>query len=82
MKKLLIILFAVALGLNLSAQDECGPSPDINQDGVVGMNDLLTLLSDFGEFDLDFDGVVDSVDDCFGVYDPCGVCTRHGRGHR
>ena len=45
MKKVLTILFAVALGLNLSAQDDCEPSPDFNQDGVVGMNDLLTLLS-------------------------------------
>jgi uncharacterized protein (TIGR02145 family) len=78
MKKLLTILFAVALGLNLSAQDDCEPSPDFNQDGVVGMNDLLTLLSAFGDFDLDFDGIWDSVDDCIGVYDPCGVCNGTG----
>ena len=78
MKKLITILFAVALGLNLSAQDECEPSPDLNQDGVVGMNDLLTLLSAFGDFDLDFDGIWDSVDDCIGVYDPCGVCNGTG----
>ena len=78
MKKLITILFAVALGLNLSAQDDCEPSPDFNQDGVVGMNDLLTLLSAFGDFDLDFDGIWDSVDDCIGVYDPCGVCNGTG----
>lgn len=78
MKKLLTIIFAVALGLNLSAQDDCQPSPDLNEDGVVGMSDLLTLLSYFGDFDLDSDGIWDSVDDCVGEYDECGVCNGGG----
>jgi len=42
------------------------------------MNDLLVLLSAFGDFDMDFDGIWDSVDDCVGVYDPCGVCNGTG----
>ena len=78
MKKLLIILFSVVMGLDLSAQDDCVTSSDFNQDGVVGMNDLLILLSAFGDFDLDFDGVWDSVDACIGVVDPCGVCNGTG----
>jgi len=78
MKKVLATLFAVALGLNLSAQDDCEPSPDLNQDGVVGMNDLLTLLTAFGDFDMDFDGIWDSVDDCVGAYDECGICNGEG----
>ena len=66
------------MGLDLSAQDDCVTSSDFNQDGVVGMNDLLILLSAFGDFDLDFDGVWDSVDACIGVVDPCGVCNGTG----
>ena len=42
------------------------------------MIDLLTLLSYFGDFDLDSDGIWDSVDDCVGDYDECGVCNGSG----
>ena len=75
MKKLLTILFAVALGLNLSAQDEC-LNPDINCDGYVNVDDLLGLLSYFGDEDLDGDGIWDSQDDC--VDDGCGICDGPG----
>lgn len=64
MKKLLTILFTVALGLNLSAQDECSNPQDANQDGVIGVDDLMDLLSHWGDTDFDFDGVYDSVDLC------------------
>ena len=64
MKKLITILFAVALGLNLSAQDECSNPQDANQDGVIGVDDLMDLLSHWGDTDFDFDGVYDSVDLC------------------
>ena len=64
MKKLLTILFAVALGLNLSAQTDCPPAQDANQDGVIGVDDLMDLLSHWGDTDFDFDGVYDSVDLC------------------
>ena len=64
MKKLLTILFAVALGLNLSAQTACPPAQDANQDGVIGVDDLMDLLSHWGDTDFDFDGVYDSVDLC------------------
>jgi hypothetical protein len=51
MKKLITILFAVALGLNLSAQEvviEYPYNPDFENDGNVGVEDLLELLSSFG----------------------------------
>ncbi|MBO75295.1 MAG: hypothetical protein CMD33_08480 [Flavobacteriales bacterium] len=64
MKKLLTTLFAVALGLNLSAQTECSNPQDANQDGVIGVDDLMDLLSHWGDTDFDFDGVYDSVDLC------------------
>ena len=75
MKKLLTILFAFALGLNLSAQDEC-LNPDVNCDGYVNVNDLLGLLGYFGDEDLDGDGIWDSQDDC--VEDECGICDGPG----
>ena len=37
---------------------------DANLDGVIGVEDLLNLLSHFGDEDMDFDGVYDSVDLC------------------
>ena len=77
MKKLITILFAVALGLNLSAQSETW-DPDWDGDGNVGVSDLLALLSVFSENDADGDGIWDSVDDCVGVYDACGVCGGTG----
>jgi len=79
MKKLLTILFAVALGLNLSAQT-VSPTydPDVDGDNNIGINDLLALLSLFAENDYDDDGIWDSQDDCVGVYDECGVCNGSG----
>ena len=80
MKKLLTILFAVALGLNLSAQTDYVDdwNPDADGDDLIGITDLLALLSLFAEADSDGDGIWDSVDDCIGVYDPCGVCNGMG----
>jgi len=79
MKKLLTILFAVALGLNLSAQT-VSPTydPDVDGDNNIGINDLLALLSLFAENDEDDDGIWDSQDDCVGAYDECGVCNGPG----
>ena len=37
---------------------------DSNQDGLIGIDDMLTLLSAFGDTDYDQDGVWDSVDLC------------------
>ena len=51
---------------------------DANLDGIIGVEDLLNLLSHFGDEDMDFDGIYDSVDDCVGAYDECGVCNGPG----
>jgi len=79
MKKLLTILFAIALGLNLSAQT-VSPTydPDVDGDNNIGINDLLALLSLFAENDEDDDGIWDSQDDCVGEFDICGVCNGEG----
>ena len=49
MKKLLSIFFAFALGLNLSAQDDCNLYGDLDGDSLVTINDLMGLLSVYGE---------------------------------
>jgi len=61
MKRILFISFAIALGLNLNAQDEC-ENPDLNCDGFVNVNDLLGMLSYFGDEE---DGQWLDGDDCF-----------------
>jgi len=59
--------------------DECSCQGDLNDDGVVNVNDLLALLSDWGQCifpcagDIDCDGVVD-VDDMLVVIANWGVC--------
>ena len=78
MKKACVIVLALAWGFTGFAQDEGPQSPDLNQDGVVGINDLMLLLSAYGQFDADFDGVWDHVDDCVGTYDACAVCNGPG----
>jgi uncharacterized protein (TIGR02145 family) len=52
--------------------------PDVDGDNNIGITDLLALLSLFSENDLDDDGIWDSVDDCVGQYDECGVCNGVG----
>ena len=56
----------------------CETTADLDMDGFVGVSDLLALLSAFGDTDLDFDGIYDSVDDCVGEFDECGVCNGEG----
>ena len=67
--KQIIASVLVALPILLNAQQACEPTADLDQDGVVGISDLLNLLSAFGDTDLDFDSIYDSVDDCVGAFD-------------
>jgi uncharacterized protein (TIGR02145 family) len=60
------------------AQSDCGWNPDYDGDDHIGVADLLGLLGVFEEQDSDGDGVFDSMDDCLGVYDACGVCAGTG----
>ena len=53
-------------------ESACGWQPDGNGDGLVGLTDLLDLLTVYGDTDYDQDGIWDSADDCVGEYDECG----------
>jgi hypothetical protein len=72
-----------------AAQEVCSSSYDGNDDGQVGITDLLGLLTVFGDMDLDDDGIWDSQDDCIDLnacnynfnptepcnyIDACGIC--------
>ena len=80
MKNAIAIFLALGLAFTGAAQGDYVEdwNPDADGDGNVGVTDLLALLSVFSENDVDGDGVWDSVDDCIGVYDPCGVCNGTG----
>jgi len=80
MKKVILTLVVLAVSVSASAQSIYADSwdPDADADGNVGVTDLLALLSVFGDYDLDNDGIWDSVDDCVGEYDECGVCNGEG----
>jgi len=78
MKKVILTMVVAALATSGMAQSDCGELLDANQDGLIGVEDLMNLLSHFGDSDFDFDGVFDSVDDCVGEYDECGVCNGAG----
>lgn len=49
MKRILVVLCAVALELNANAQDGCNLQYDGNGDGIVNVEDVLGVLSEFGE---------------------------------
>ena len=78
MKKVILTMVVAVLATSGMAQSDCGELLDSNQDGMIGVEDLMNLLSHFGDSDFDFDGVFDSVDDCVGEYDECGVCNGPG----
>ena len=80
MLRLIITILGLAIALSGAAQSGYVDdwNPDADGDGNVGVSDLLALLSVFSENDADGDGIWDSVDDCIGVYDPCGVCNGTG----
>ena len=80
MLRLIVSILGIAIALSGAAQSGYVDdwNPDADGDGNVGVSDLLALLSVFSENDVDGDGIWDSVDDCLGVYDACGVCNGAG----
>ena len=64
LKKVILTLVIAVLATSGMAQSDCGELLDANQDGLIGVEDLMNLLSHFGDSDLDYDGVFDSVDMC------------------
>lgn len=77
MRQLPALLLLLSLPMLSAGQSACTPF-DNNGDNVVGIGDLIDLLARFGDSDLDVDGMWDSVDDCVGAYDTCGVCNGPG----
>jgi uncharacterized protein (TIGR02145 family) len=63
MRYLLTSLLCV-FTLSLTAQVDCPNTYDGDEDGVIGISDLLGLLAVFGDTDSDYDGVFDSEDVC------------------
>ena len=59
-------------------QEACPAPIDMNSNGAVDIEDFLNVLGLFGDTDYDSDGIWDSVDDCVGAYDDCGVCNGPG----
>ncbi|MDA8772129.1 fibrobacter succinogenes major paralogous domain-containing protein [Flavobacteriales bacterium] len=79
MKNLFALLLCLCTAFSLYSQaPNANWEPDWDGDNNVGVSDLLGLLGVFGDFDADDDGVWDSVDDCVGDYDDCGVCNGPG----
>lgn len=74
----IIISCVFLVNINCKLIGQSCVSPDVNCSGGVGIDDLLILLSYFGEVDSDLDGVWDSDDPCFGVLDACGECNGLG----
>ena len=64
MQKVILTMVVAVLATSGIAQGDCGELLDANQDGLIGVEDLMNLLSHFGDSDLDYDGVFDSVDMC------------------
>jgi uncharacterized protein (TIGR02145 family) len=75
--QLAIILF-FANSTSWSQTDCNGYNPDVDDDNAITITDLLALLGLFEEVDADNDGVWDSVDNCIGALDVCGVCNGPG----
>jgi uncharacterized protein (TIGR02145 family) len=76
MKRLFICMLAfLACESQVTAQTEC-TNPDVNCDGVIDLDDLLTLLVYFGYVDTNSDGVWEVAVGC--VEDECGVCDGPG----
>ena len=82
MRVLIVLVCLFLIPCALSAQDSSlceGQQYDFDGDNVVGVGDVLSVLSWFGTvLDADQDGTLDCNDDCVGVYDECGVCNGPG----
>ncbi len=75
---LTFLFLCVFMGSRIWAQTDCGWNPDYDGDDVIGVSDLLGFLGVFEDVDSDGDGIFDSLDECIGAYDDCGVCNGSG----
>ena len=72
------IFTALVFATACFGQEVCPPPQDADGNGFIGSTDLIDLLANFGDSDLDGDGIWDSEDECVGEYDECGVCNGEG----
>lgn len=76
MRRFLVCMLAIlAWKSQVIAQTEC-TNPDVNCDGSIDLDDLLTLLVYFGYVDTNGDGVWEVAVGC--GEDACGVCDGPG----
>jgi hypothetical protein len=75
---LLNALLFFSNSMSWSKTDCNGYNPVVDDDNAITITNLLALLGLFEEVDSDKDGVWDSVDDCIGALDFCGVCNGPG----
>lgn len=81
MRYLLLQLLALPLSvIGQSSLDSCSAiNADVDGDFIVGIGDVLQVLSLFGSnLDQDGDLIYDCEDDCIGTYDECGICNGLG----
>ena len=76
--KHILTLASLAFATACFGQEACPAPIDVNSNGAVDIEDFLNVLGLFGDTDYDADGIWDSVDDCVGAYDVCGVCNGPG----
>ena len=76
--KYTLTLSALVFATACFGQVACPAPIDMNSNGAVDIEDFLNVLGLFGDTDYDSDGIWDSVDDCVGAYDDCGVCNGPG----
>lgn len=56
------VFMALSVAFTAVAQSDCPEPLDSNSDGMIGVEDLMNLLSRYGDSDSDNDGIFDSVD--------------------
>jgi len=78
MTKITFSICSFLVCFHVYGQVDCPEALDSNQDGFIGVVDLMNLLSLFGDEDADNDGIFDSVDECVGYFDVCGFCNGPG----
>ena len=64
MRRLTTLLLLAGITFTVQAQTDCGLPHDINNNGWVDIQDILSILGLFGDQDSDGDGVYDSQDAC------------------
>ena len=85
--KQILTLAALVFATSCFGQDACPNVHDINSNGIIDVEDFLSILGLFADVDVDEDGVWDSQDDCLDASacnylasptEPCGYLDALG----